>query len=62
MEIDMNDCRMEFVSSSGVRVCILDTFCRDTTPEQKQQIDTEIVRIYNNIMARCAASGRGRAD
>lgn len=58
MEINMDDCRMEFISSSGVRVCILDTFCKDFTPEKKEVVDAEIIRIYNNIMARCAAEGK----
>ena len=54
--IDMADCRMDFVSSGGVRVCILDTFCKDFTPEKKQKADAEITRIYNNIMRRVAAA------
>ena len=60
-DIDMNDCKMELVSDSGVKVFILDTFCKDFTPEKKKAADTEIVRIYNNIMARCAAAEQGRA-
>lgn len=52
--IDMADCKMDFVSSSGVRVCILDTFCKDFTPEKKQKADAEIIRIYNQIQVRCA--------
>ena len=62
IEINMEDCKMEFVSSSGVKVFVLDTFCKDFTPEKKQAAGTEIVRIYNNIMARCAAAEQGRAD
>ena len=53
-EINMDDCVMTMTTSNGFTVHFMDTYCRDLTPERKEQIDTEIIRIYNEIQARLA--------
>ena len=55
-EINMEDCKMQFTTTAGVRVCIMDTVCRHTTQAEKEAIDTEIIQIYNDIQARVAAT------
>ncbi len=54
-EINMADCKMQFVSTSGVRVYIMDTVCRFTSLAEKEAIDTSIVETYNSIIARNSA-------
>ncbi|MBR2366215.1 MAG: hypothetical protein IKC50_05230 [Oscillospiraceae bacterium] len=58
-EINMDDCAMTITTDDGITVHILDTYCRDLTPERKEAIDTEIIRIYNEIQARCAVETAG---
>lgn len=48
----MEDCRMQFVHPNGAHIYIFDTFCKNQTPEERERIDTEFVRVYNDILAR----------
>ena len=43
---------MQLQTENGARMYIFDTFCKNQTPEERRRIDTEIVRIYNDILAR----------
>lgn len=54
----MDDCVRQYTTSNGFKVYFMDTFCRDLTPERKEEIDAGIIRIYNQIQARCAAEGK----
>lgn len=54
-EVNMDDCVMTLKTASGITVHMMDTYCRNVTEEEKRKTDTEIIRIYNQIMARCAA-------
>ena len=53
--IDMADCVRTIKTADGITVHIMDTYCKNVTLEQKREMDTEIIRIYNQIMARSAA-------
>ena len=55
IEINMEDCVMTMTTEDGITVHILDTYCRNVTEEEVERIDTNIIRIYNQIMARVAA-------
>lgn len=61
-EINMADCVRTIKTSNGFTVHFMDTYCRNRTQEEKEQIDTEIIRIYNQIQARCAAEAAGRTE
>lgn len=46
------DLRMKITTADGIDAYIFDTVCKDLSEEGKIRLDTELVRIYNDILVR----------
>lgn len=53
---NMDDCR-RIIKTNGVTCYIMDTCCRNITPEEQEAIDRQIAQIAMNAAFRKAAQG-----